>query len=243
MNTMSEIRDTVMINVARVAELGDWPVYIDAQQSLLSRIPSGNDATAPGFDAGIACALSIIPREKQRLSAILHAAYTPAAVEQIRREAKEMHPDSETTWWLTMCSLCDEGNVSTSVFLDQLTFARALAEDPTWRYHQALEQFTEMTAASAQQAHGEALGEKDGCMQGAYLAGHPFASQYAKKYGLWFIGTYLPSLGLENFSWSDAKDSEGRAKSGPVHGSKQFVKCATVEEFLRAVTVVRKHLL
>ena len=89
---------------------------------------------------------------------------------------------------------------------------------------------------------GIPFGVIDGCIQGAYLAGHSFGTMYADKYGLFFIGTYNKSLGLEDFEWSSDVDEQGRAKSGPVFGSKQFVKCSSEEEFLRALKVVNSKL-
>jgi len=106
--TISEIHLTVRENAGRVAELGNWPPYIPAE-SLLSRIPADNKGS--GFDAGLACALDLIPRDKQRLSATLHAAYTAEAVEQVLKESQYMDPQSETTWWLAACHVCDEGAV------------------------------------------------------------------------------------------------------------------------------------
>src|SRR3989338_9656290 len=82
-------------------------------------------------------------------------------------------------------------------------------------------------------------GTEDGCMQGAYVAGHQFAVSYAPKYGVYFIGTYHPSLDLENFKWSGEKDEQGKPKSGPVFGSKQFVKCANKDELIRALAIIK----
>jgi hypothetical protein len=84
------------------------------------------------------------------------------------------------------------------------------------------------------------FGTVDGCMQGAYVAGHSFAVMWQEEYGIYFIGTYLPSLGLEGFEFADGKDGEGRATSGAL-GS-QFVKVATEEELARALEVVVAHL-
>ena len=84
-------------------------------------------------------------------------------------------------------------------------------------------------------------GTVDGCIQGAYLQGHRFGVHYHESFGLWFIGTYESTLGLEDFSWAEATDGQGRPTSGPVFGSRQFVKCATVGELTEALKVVVAH--
>jgi hypothetical protein len=83
------------------------------------------------------------------------------------------------------------------------------------------------------------FGMIDGCMQGAYLVGHTVATMYDQAHDTWYIGTIEPTLGLEGFAWSDAVDDRGRTKSGPIHGSAQFVKCATEDEFVWALAIVR----
>jgi len=116
------IKAIVAKEADRLAALGSWPEDFDAEGSLTSRVPM-NDYAGPGFDAGIACALDMIPRDKQRLSAILHAAYTEEAVIQVRREAElpdSEFEDSETCWWLAACSVCKEGEICESEFSDQL---------------------------------------------------------------------------------------------------------------------------
>ena len=74
------------------------------------------------------------------------------------------------------------------------------------------------------------------------MASMRYGTSYSQNYGLYFIGTYETSLGLEDFEWSQEKDEQGRDKSGPVFGSKQFVKCATEEEWRRAMEVVKAKL-
>ncbi|MBT5820335.1 MAG: hypothetical protein HOI24_02670, partial [Candidatus Magasanikbacteria bacterium] len=46
-----------------------------------------------------------------------------------------------------------------------------------------------------------------------------FITEYAEEYDIYFVGTYLPSLGLEDFYWSADVDEQDRPLSGPVHGS------------------------
>ena len=112
---VQQVRD----NMHRVAKLGNWPPYINVEDSLPGRVPE-YEKKGPGGDAGVGCTLDKIPRDKQRLAAILHAAYTEEAVEQVRRESVDMDPNSETCWWLAMCSTCREGEVTFVDFLVQL---------------------------------------------------------------------------------------------------------------------------
>jgi hypothetical protein len=223
----------------RIAQLGAWPPYIDVKESLSSRIPKEGEESA-GFDAGLASSLDLIPRAKQHLSAMLHAAYTPEAIAQVRKEAETFDPDSEAVWWLAACSLCEEGKIDAAKFKEQLRKFDELRDDPEKRARAARETFQGMVSAFETDTYGVPFGTKDGCIQGAYLAGHPFATMYSSDYGIYFIGTPSESLGLEDFPWSDEKDDQDRPKSGPVWGSKQFVKCANEDEFRRAIAVVQK---
>jgi hypothetical protein len=237
---MKKIRETVEENAERVAKLGKWPAYIEPA-SLSERVPAEGGADAPGFDAGIACSLDLIPRDRQELAATLHANYSKEAVAQVRHEFAEGSPDSQTTWWLAACSICEEGEIDEKVFLKQIEDFQTLAADTEARHTAAVDQYKEMTA-SFELRNGVPYGEKDGCIQGAYIAGYTFGSHYSKEYGLYFVGTYEPSLGLEDFEWSQEVDDQGRAKSGPVFGSKQFVKCANEEEWNRVMDAVKATL-
>lgn len=238
---MHKVREVVLANANRVGALGKWPVYINATESLVARLPV-EGKVAPGFDAGLACALDLIPRDKQALAATLHAAYTPEAVEQVRRECnREEFADTETCWWLAACSLCVEGKVDEEMLGNQIKDFERLIADTKLRDEKARREFVVMKQSFETTTYGIPFGTTDGCIQGAYVSGHPFGTYYSKEYGLFFIGTNEKTLGLENFPWSDEKDEQGRAKSGGVFGSVQFVKCATEEEFLKALAVVRKN--
>ena len=239
---MQEIILRCQQNLNRVAELGSWPAWIDREQSLVGRIPQDQDAKAPGLDAGLACALDLIPRECQKLAATLHAAYTQAAVEQVRTESIAMDPDSETCWWLSACSVCREGEVNASAFCEQLEQFRQLAADPTARVEAARRMLDNMKKTFTTLVDGTPFVTVDGGLQGAYVAGHDWGVQYAPAFGIFFVGTFRASLGLEDFEFSPAQDEQGRPLSGPVHGSQQFVKAATLDELAEVVRVVRSHL-
>jgi len=243
-----DLRARVAANAARIAQLGSWPARIDARDSLADRIPADGE-TAAGFDAGIACALGLMPPQAEKLAATLHAAYTPAAVTEVRAAITKdtdgrwhIHDaDSATCWWLAACSLCTEGDtVDAEMLRTQIHRFAALHGDENAR-RSAAEKTLNAMCASFETARGYAFGSKDGCMQGAYIAGHDVAVMHAAHHGVYFIGTFHPSLGLENFGWGTATDEKGRAKSGPVHGSRQFVKCADESELTLALKAVRLY--
>jgi hypothetical protein len=228
------IKSQVAINAPRVKELGNWPSHVD-EMSLVHRIPDEreNRITAPGFDAGIACCLDLIPRDKQRLSAILHGAYTPEAIKQIQKEiaeiqAKFVEVPNETAWWLAACSFCKEGDMYADDVINQINSFKDLAESPWDLINEAKFEFKKMEK-SYHVVDGIPVALKDGGMQAAYIHGYSLAIMPA--YGTWFVGTYHASLGIpDDFVWGTKKDDKDRPMSGPVFGSKQFVKCATIDE-------------
>jgi hypothetical protein len=187
----------------------------------------------------------LIPRSLQRLSATLHAAYTPAAVAQVRREANSLPltPDAQVTWWLAACSVCDEGLATPDSFVDQLERFAIVADDPFLRVRAATDTLLTMSHSFELRA-GIPFATVDGGMQGAYIAGYDLATAYSESADLYFIGTYLPTLGLDHFPWTQPADpaspdpSARLGSSGPVHGSSQFVKCADEAEFISALAAV-----
>ncbi len=240
---MEKITKIVAAAGSRLASLGSWPSYIDAEESLTSRVPTEN-GNAPGFDAGIACALDLIPRDKQCLSAILHAAYTEGAVIQVRSEIElddEAFAESESCWWLAACSVCNEGGIDAEAFDAQIAQFKALVEDPSARVVAARAEYAKMGQLFGI-IDGVPVAKADGGMQGAYIAGHEWAIQPAPQFGLFFIGTFRETLGLEEFEWSDKVDEQGRPMSGPVHGSRQFVKASSFDELARVVELVKRKL-
>lgn len=237
--------EAVQANCERVAELGEWPPYIPPA-SLATRIPNNGENGVGGFDAGVACGMDLIPREKQKLAAKLHAAYTPAAVDQVRSEIETMDPDSETTWWLAACSVCTEETATPDSFADQVETFKMLADDPDSRVEAAKEMLDSMRS-SYEMKDGIPFAKRDGGMQGAYIDGHDVAAQYASEHDLHFVGTFRETLGLENMEWKEpgnpngATRDEQMGRSGPIHGSKQFVKCADENEFKRVVATVKQN--
>lgn len=261
---IAEIKKTVKENAPRIKELGNWAEYISIN-SLIDRVPDTNK-TAPGFDAGIACALDLIPRDKQKLSATLHAAYTPKAVEQVRKEIKIIKGlledpyiskirsngnyfdvdrklfGLETFWWLLGCSICSESNVYDVLFKQQVrSFIEATELESLHFIDTELKAVINDIENSFFVVDNIPFATKDGGMQGAYISGYPFS--VGAGYGVWFVGTYYDSLGIpDDFLWSDKVDDQGRKCSGPVHGSRQFVKCSNLDELARVVKCATVYL-
>ncbi len=235
------LRYAVDLRAADVAKLGEWPARVQSSR-LAVRVPTSFEGTGEGFDAGIAVALGLIPAERAKLSAIMHANQTQAAVEQIVRETSAWDPSSETTWWLAACGVCREGKVGPDEFLDQVKDFGELIADPARRLEAAQDMFATKTSLNYPTAEFGAcvpFDTTDGSLTAAYLKGHPVAVTYNAEYGIYFIGTYLEQgLGLENFAWSTLRDGQGRPCSGPVGGSNKFVKCANREEVQRALEVI-----
>lgn len=228
----------------RVADLGQWPPYATVEDRLAARLPrfereeEGREV-ASGFDAGMACVFGLIPEDKQRLSAELHVQYSPVAVAQVLQELEDLDADSETCWWLAACSVCDEDGVDWAGFTAQCLEMHGLFQNPQARLAAAQVMWKKMQT-SFHLVDGVAFATVDGGMQAAYAAGHKLAVWWSEKAGIFFVGTFHPSLGLEDFAWGTELDEDGRTMSGMI--SPQFVKCNGFEELGSAVSVARKHL-
>lgn len=219
---------------SRVAELGGWPPRISAA-GLAARVPTEENPSTSGFDAGVAIALGMIPWERAALAAGLHAAYTPDAIAQVRRETgldggQGWDPDSEAVWWLAACSVCVEGQVDAAGFTEQVDRFRVLRKDPSARLQAAQGMLARMLE-TFEVREGVAWAVKDGGMQGAYLAGHEVAAMHASGIGLYFVGTHRTAgFACESFPWAEPDTDQERGRSGPVFGSRQFIKTRDLEE-------------
>jgi len=226
-------RKMVEENVSRIRKLGGWPDWV-LNESLSDRIPKDPLKKVGGFDAGIACALNMIPKDKQKLSSILHAAYTIDAVKQVQSECDiGLDPNCETCWWLAACSVCLEGEVTPDVFKRQLMEFIGLRKDKKRRLEKSQEVFDKMVNSFSLDKFGPDVpfGTEDGCIQGAYIAGYKFGVFYHQEQDSYYVGTYFPSLGIpDDFEWSNKKNRFGEVISGPVFGSKQFVRCSSEQE-------------
>ena len=227
-----------------IRKLGNWPDYI-SDDSLISRIPITPKEKYLGFDAGIACCLDLIPREKQKLSAQLHANYTKEAVDLYREQVDSgLDPNSETCWCLAACSICREGDVTQEIFLEQIDQFKILRDDPNLRRKNALDtqQVMKNSFKTGQYGENVPFGSKDGSIQGAYLSGFKFGTMFIKEVNRFYIGTYFPSLGIpDDFPWSSEVHTDGEPRSGFVFGSKQFVMCATEDEFKQVLEIVNDN--
>lgn len=120
---------------SRLAELGNWPGWIDPQESLVKFIPQ-HGSMALGFNATIACALNQIPIKKQRLSARMHARCTDECKKQILAEIKlpdEQFADSETCWFLAASFIGETILVDEKGFELQICEFLRLKHDPKTR--------------------------------------------------------------------------------------------------------------
>lgn len=233
-------------NSARVAEQGAWPES-KIPRRMARNIPRG-DMIALGLDAGIACALDLIPRDKQTLAAGLCGEFTSERVKQVRREvilsfdlSEPLDPDCESAWWLAAFSLYSRKGVNEDTFRRQLVAFEGMAKNLDNRLEAIYKACIDIMESFQVLGDGTPFSIEPYGLQCAYLDGHSWAVQYYSGCSAFFIGTFHSSLGLEDFAWSEHKDAIGDAVSGPVHGSQQLVMCSTPEELAAALAIVRKH--
>ena len=126
-----------------------------------------------------------------------------------------------------MCSVCDESESTHARFAAQVAAAVRLSENPVERVSAAVDAYGQMGAAY-EVVDGLPWATCDGGMQGAYLHGHRVAAAAGtgQSEGVWFLGTYYRTLGLEGFEFAEG--------SGPVHGSPQFFKFTSRAELAEA---------
>lgn len=228
---LPDLKGIVRQEGERIKALGEWHEGVDVEKSLVGRMPENEEKTAPGFDAGLACAFDLIPRAKQKLSAMMHANINNGAIEQIRAEVAAADPDSETTWWLAACHVCEEGSINESKFREQLAAFQEIAADPQRRLAAAQAEYEKMAASVETSHYGVPFGTVDGCMHGAYISGYPIAGMFASRYGIYLLGTFSAPLNeaLADFPWKNPDKDGQRGTSGMI--APQFLKCADEEEF------------
>jgi hypothetical protein len=86
------------------------------------------------------------------------------------------------------------------------------------------------------------FGTEDGCIQGAYLKGHPFAmSHLQRSQSDWYeVGSFHSSLGLDHIVWEGEYMRDGKQKvNGPQYGAKNFIRCGDLNQVLRALSQVK----
>ena len=257
-NQVEGMREHVNRNGQELARIGNWRP--GALERLVARIPTPGN-TSLGADAGIFAALGLTPNEFVETIATLHAGvYTEELVNQIREERKQILDNpgvqNATLYWLLAGDKIgeNEGGVTQERLVKQV----ADFTDDVGRYRsedreavrdvtrKALNEFDTITNSFTMFGNVP-MSTNSGAIHGAYLSGLPFGTFMSMEYGLFFIGTYKDSMGLENFDWSNRTQNVGGKElpmSGPVvEGSYQFVKCSDVHEFSRAIDVVTKTLL
>jgi hypothetical protein len=253
--------NTIEGSVRRVAQLGNWPgetkMHIDA---LLGRVPR-EDNVASGFDAGIAVALGLTTIDGQefgRLSASMHTDPTENDYTEVRQgigriERGDMRND--TAFWLLGSLVCDDGyqGVDQEQFVRQVQKYNELQDSmfstsdgrATQIQNILLDSVKNMKSGYIQMDDGVVFAEDNAALIGAYIDGHKFG--VFPGGGLFYIGSYLPSLGLEDFKFGTSTEmvnGDVKTKSGFVHeGSYNFIKCATIGELSRAVDIVKSNLL
>jgi hypothetical protein len=241
MKTIEEIRKKIKNNMYEIAKKGNWDSSIDVESSLLRRVPT-KELLASGFDAGIAAALDLIPKDSQKLVCTLHASYSEECINQIRKEVENISLNSEACWWLAACSIRVDGKVNINEFLQQISDFSLLQDDPILRRDVAIEMMQKMKGAYHLVDKIPFAIKRYG-MQGAYLDGYRLAVQYEPNSGNFFIGTYEKSLNLEDFKWNLVFDKNNKSLNGPVFGSKQYVKTYSFEELGHLITHLNSHFL
>lgn len=246
--TIETYRALIQRTLPSIADAAGWDE--EARERLLARIPT-EDSNSGGFDPAIGICIGLgvsrgleIPGLPALVTDLHVGRYSSENCRIVREGIEAQDANSPGVGWLAMASICtmyDEGAITPDRFMEQVEAAEKLM----WPDH--LAEVDRLAAANKEwdswgakyaMRNGIAYGTEDGCMQGAYFAGHPVAAQYASGYGLWFLGTCRPGAldALSEFPWSDQVDEQGRSCSGiiaSVEGHPVFVKCATLEEFER----------
>ena len=109
-----------------------------SSDSLNHRVPAML-GTAAGFSPALACALNLIPGDKQGLSATFERHRPPDKVKQFAEEMRNPSPDSEAAWYLAALSVEAPQPVTQNEFLEQLLKFERLRNDPKERMRAALD--------------------------------------------------------------------------------------------------------
>lgn len=228
-------------NIPRLAAIGVWPPRFDRKKSLLVPIPEEN-GFADGINPGLACALNVIPEPMQLLSAMLHGGFTPDAVHHFRQEQAWLTYVNGATWYLAVRGIPKQTpKVSFSEFKIQLEALKALGSDKRGLVKLAQEELERMRKSFLVMADGIPFATSKTSLQNAYLLGYDWGVWSNPEAPLYFLETFQPSLGLDDFPPSKP-GTQRRAKSGLVGTSKQLAKMLTFEDLGRAIAGVRQHL-
>jgi len=217
---INEMISRTLKNSAQIARMGKWPEIFEAD-SIASGIPT-NGTRRFGFNAVIACALELIPQDRWWLPALVYHGWLSEEVHQIRREAREMQPNAETTWYLAAESLRREGGVDTATFLEQVAQFSSLAKTPEDRAAAARDEFRRRGTLFSIDRYGFPFGTAQGCVDAAYIHGHRLATCFVEESQTYYISTYMPRL-LDSYN-------------------RRHMSCSNEEEFIQKAREVAKFL-
>jgi|GEM_PF-5602519 len=154
---------------------------------------------------------------------------------ELKKLADSFDPNCETCWLLVALHIKAQEAVNQEQFVEQIRKFRRLAADPEARRKAAVQEYFLMTCSYGREkliGNGKVpVGYRDGCIVGACIDGHPFAIRYAPAERAYYIQTPFSSLGLEKQSWEEAG-------SGPVFGSRQHVRCASLSTLQKVLPKV-----
>lgn len=238
-----QCRKIVHDNIKRIAELGDWPKYIDLSEFVDRYIHDPEKEDVLGIPdilmiPELQCALDIIPRDKQWLIAEL-TFHSEKSILQVREDINDgFLPDAATTWWLAARNTAVYDGYTCTKFLE----AAPLSEiDYQKRVSYACAEFEEMRSLF-RVIGGIPQTDSDDGILAMYICGYNWGVKFDKSEEAIYVRTFRESLGLESFYWSDQKNEQGEALSGPVKGSLQNVRCCNLIELGAALSVVQNTL-
>ncbi len=229
MNMTDHLLKKATDNLPRVAALGGWGNEILERErcnvASIQKAPS----SPHHFSAGLACALDLIPRDRQASVARLHGKSSEEDVAIAQIDLLGLTPDCAIVWWLATHPLTRKLNTSEFSF--------------TW-----VERKRELSDASARlaQAHAERHAASslfrlmddgvpfttnpDGLMA-AYLNGYAWGVYYDLSANLFWIETIKPSLGPSDLAILTSAS-----------GSRPRTSASNFESLAKSTKNVRRHL-
>ena len=226
---------------------------ITANTPISDRISVEIDVPGPGFDAGVAATLALIPSDHVAKVMELHnGIYTPELIAEMRKQIEVITSNTSangsstydqlyTFWWLAMSSVCADGNTTSVDFYEQYQQAVTIYRsfDARWRAANMMLKDMDDAFVVSDNSNNVPHGTTDGSLHAAYLAGYEVASLYAANYGIYFLGTYVPGKFdniISNHTFSTETDTHGRTKSGVINST--FLKFGTYEEMNAATALL-----
>lgn len=226
----------------RVATLGGWADDAEHLEALYEALPTDPSGTRFMLSLAMACCLDLVPREKQRLAAIMHRGTSEEAILQIRKdlrdEGRSVDPDSETAWWLAVLGYCNkESNLHQ--LLSQIDTCKKVSSAAAGRESLAGSMLTGMRW-SFYVVDGVAFLPGSHSSSTPYFFGYDFVVGFDREERAFTLSTFRVSLGLETFPFSERCDKGGTRLSRPF--GPQSAQIGTFEELGEAVTAVCRKL-